>query len=361
MKRYKIIISLAAIICGLMIACDNTDYSNKAPFDNMVYIKEASNSNSERVTFRNTLNEQKRAFSAKLTYPAGKDIVVKLKADPGLINEFNARHGTDYGMLDSKYYSLSNSELIIKAEKSESLIDTIYFNNLLDLEIDKTYLVPLTISEELGQITMEALVYVEDFTYSGPSNTAGASDISTIMGVEQHFLMRIGDTSFPRQQLQMQGPDGVKFPAADRAKSLNAMTWYHIALVYNAKEHFIAYYVNGQLQSQDISYGKGATVDICGTPDCEFQIGRSYEDELRQLNGNIAEIRIWNTCRTKEEIWTNMYKVEDPENEESLLAYWKFNEGEGNIVKDHSKHGFDAVSAEPLVWPTGIEIPQINK
>lgn len=47
---------------------------------------------------------------------------------------------------------------------------------------------------------MEALVYVEDFTYSGPSNTAGASDISTIMGVEQHFLMRIGDTSFPRQQ-----------------------------------------------------------------------------------------------------------------------------------------------------------------
>lgn len=42
MKRYKIIISLAAIICGLMIACDNTDYSNKAPFDNMVYIKEAS-------------------------------------------------------------------------------------------------------------------------------------------------------------------------------------------------------------------------------------------------------------------------------------------------------------------------------
>ena len=69
--------------------------------------------------------------------------------------------------------------------------------------------------KELGQITMEALVYVEDFTYSGPSNTAGASDISTIMGVEQHFLMRIGDTSFPRQQLQMQGPDGVKFPAAD--------------------------------------------------------------------------------------------------------------------------------------------------
>ena len=152
MKRYKIIISLAAIICGLMIACDNTDYSNKAPFDNMVYIKEASNSNSERVTFRNTLNEQKRAFSAKLTYPAGKDIVVKLKADPELINEFNARHGTDYGMLDSKYYSLSNSELIIKAEKSESLIDTIYFNNLLDLEIDKTYLVPLTISETSGGV-----------------------------------------------------------------------------------------------------------------------------------------------------------------------------------------------------------------
>lgn len=43
-------------------------------------------------------------------------------------------------MLDSKYYSLSNSELIIKAEKSESLIDTIYFNNLLDLRLIKLIL-----------------------------------------------------------------------------------------------------------------------------------------------------------------------------------------------------------------------------
>ena len=137
--------------------------------------------------------------------------------------------------------------------------------------------------KELGQITMEALVYVEDFTYSGPSNTAGASDISTIMGVEQH-------TSFPRQQLQMQGPDGVKFPAADRAKSLNAMTWYHIALVYNAKEHFIAYYVNGQLQSQDISYGKGATVDICGPPDAlmKMSYGNSTVTSQRYVSGTLA-------------------------------------------------------------------------
>lgn len=37
MKRYKIIISLAAIICGLMIACDNTDYSNKAPQQHGLY------------------------------------------------------------------------------------------------------------------------------------------------------------------------------------------------------------------------------------------------------------------------------------------------------------------------------------
>ena len=32
------------------------------------------------------------------------------------------------------------------------MIDTIYFNNLLDLEIDKTYLVPLTISETSGGV-----------------------------------------------------------------------------------------------------------------------------------------------------------------------------------------------------------------
>ncbi len=53
-----------------------------------------------------------------------------------------------------------------------------------------------------------------------------------------------------------------------------------------------------------------------------FFIGRSFNDDKRQLCGNIAEVRIWSVARTQQEIWDNMYSV-DPQTE-GLAAYWKF-------------------------------------
>ena len=88
-------------------------------------------------------------------------------------------------------------------------------------------------------------------------------------------------------------------------------------------------------------------------------IGKSYDD-TRQLNGEVAEVRIWSVARTPEQIRENMYDIADPENEPTLLGYWKFDEGEGNIIYDRTGHGNDAVAAFDLEWPEGIEIPQIN-
>ena len=69
--------------------------------------------------------------------------------------------------------------------------------------------------KELGQITMEALIY--ERTYIQRTKQYGRCiGYQYDHGSRTAFLNRIGDTSFPRQQLQMQGPDGVKFPAADR-------------------------------------------------------------------------------------------------------------------------------------------------
>ena len=58
----------------------------------------------------------------------------------------------------------------------------------------------------------------------------------------------------------------------------------------------------------------------------QFFIGLSYDD-YRPLNGKIAEARVWSVARTPEQIWENMYEIENPENDSTLLGYWKFNEG----------------------------------
>ena len=92
----------------------------------------------------------------------------------------------------------------------------------------------------------------------------------------------------------------------------------------------------------------------------QFFIGRSYDD-YRPLNGKIAEARVWSVARTLEQIWENMYEIENPENDSTLLGYWKFNEGSGNTVKDYSMYGNDGVAKYDIIWPQGIEIPKLNE
>jgi len=66
-------------------------------------------------------------------------------------------------------------------------------------------------------------------------------------------------------------------------------------------------------------------------------------------------------ARTPEQIWENMYRIENPQEDPTLIGYWKFNEGKGNVIKDHSQYGNDGVAETDIIWPSGIEIPEINK
>ena len=56
-----------------------------------------------------------------------------------------------------------------------------------------------------------------------------------------------------------------------------------------------------------------------------------------------------------------LYEIENPENDSTLLGYWKFNEGSGNTVKDYSMYGNDGVAKYDIIWPQGIEIPKLNE
>ncbi len=57
----------------------------------------------------------------------------------------------------------------------------------------------------------------------------------------------------------------------------------------------------------------------------------------RSFDGKIGELRVWSTSRTATEIKENMNK-ELAGDEEGLIGYWKFNEGEGEIVHDYSPY-----------------------
>ena len=453
MKRY--LITLFALLAALT-ACERFD-ADDHKFDNVVYLNVSQTSPVQLATFSNNRATYDCTLQAALAYPADGDVQVSLAVDPSLVADYNARYGTAWPMLDAKYYALSTETATIAAGRSVSEVVTLQLKELMGegdeqtgaLPVDETYLVPVRISHAsmdvlggsdvawyvvkrssaitvaaqlnegnwinfptldkygansqawngLTAMTYEALIYIDQFANSivNASGNTSTVSISSVMGVEQYLLLRIGDTNFERQQLQFDGSGSGsqfgKIPGKDASKNLEAGRWYHVACTYDQATQTVRIYVDGKIQSEETGVGIAipskknqinlamrALYDLWNTaseadkPQYEtdetgynklgdayqFFIGKSYDD-YRPLNGKIAEARVWSVARTPEQIWENMYEIENPADDPTLLGYWKFNEGSGNTVKDYSMYGNDGVAEIDIVWPTGIEIPKINE
>ncbi|SVE50742.1 uncharacterized protein METZ01_LOCUS503596, partial [marine metagenome] len=111
---------------------------------------------------------------------------------------------------------------------------------------------------------------------------------------------------------------------------LNDDEWHHVAATYdeNGGENNLRVYVDGVLEGQSTKTGQfaGATGNftISSVPG-----GGEY------IDGNIDMVRIWNSALTQEQIQENM-NSSVPSVESDLLADWRFNAGEGDILYDHS-------------------------
>ena len=443
MKRY--IITLFVLL-GALTACERYD-ADDHKFGNVVYLNVSQTSPVQLATFSNNRETYDCTLQAALTYPAAQDVQVSLAVDPSLVAAYNARYGTAWPMLDEKYYTLSAPETTIAAGRTVSDVVTLQLRGLMGegeeqtgaLPLDETFLVPvrigsasidvlggsdvayyvvkrssaITVAAQLGEgnwinfptldkygtnssawngltaMTYEALIYIDEFATTDAEGLP--VNISSVLGVEQYLLLRIGDTNFERQQLQFDGSGNGsqfgKFPGKDATKNLEAGRWYHVACTYDQTARTVRIYVDGQLQSEESGVGiatqsednrinlamralydyylNNPTEDnekkYGGFVDAyQFFIGKSY-DEKRPLNGKIAEARVWSVARTPEQIWENMYNVENPADDPTLLGYWKFNEGAGNTVRDYSMYGNDGVAESDITWPAGIEIPKINE
>lgn len=434
------------VLLGALTACERYD-ADDHKFGNVVYLNVSQTSPVQLATFSNNRPTYDCTLQAALTYPAAQDVRVSLAVDPSLVAAYNARYGTAWPMLDAKYYTLSSETATIAAGRTVSEVVTLQLKELMGegeeqtgaLPLDETFLVPvrisgasmdvlrgsdvayyvvkrssaITVAAQLGEgnwinfptldkygtnssawngltaMTYEALIYIDEFATQDETSTPVS--ISTIMGVEQYLLLRIGDTNFERQQLQFDGSGSGsqfgKFPGRDATKNLEAGRWYHVACTYDQATQTVCIYVDGRIQSEESGVGiatqsednrinlamralydyylNNPTEDnekkYGGFVDAyQFFIGRSY-NEYRPLNGKIAEARVWSVARTPEQIWENMYNIENPADDPTLLGYWKFNEGAGNTVRDYSMYGNDGVAESDITWPAGIEIPKINE
>ena len=229
--------------------------------------------------------------------------------------------------------------------------------SLVGVEEKKNYLdvnwVNADVVNNLTAMTVEALVYARDFD----------REISTLMGIEGKFLLRFGDATYNPGQLQVVN-GSTKFPDKDDSKAIPTNEWVHIAVTYQSTGE-ICIYVNGVLQSEGkcgsgaVNWGTYVPPYLETASKRGFHIGYSYTDE-RYFAGNLSEVRIWNRVLSADEInATNHFYWVDPASD-GLVAYWKFDDGEGNTVRDHSGNGNDARSFATMEWKQ-VELPQTDK
>ena len=119
--------------------------------------------------------------------------------------------------------------------------------------------------------------------------------------------------------------------------------WYHLAFVCEGKK--LSLYVNGALDS---------SMDLPGkVTNLAKNINFGNTDYLR-ANVKVSELRLWTKARTQSEIVNNMYSC-TPKTP-GLEAYWKMNEGKGDIINDATGHGNTGKVVSVPEWIQDVRI-----
>ena len=109
--------------------------------------------------------------------------------------------------------------------------------------------------------------------------------------------------------------------------------WHHIAIVYDAANRRIVGYYDGEAQ-----VGDRTTWPVPATTDSlinNLSIGRNAENNGWAFGGELAELSLWNCALSDEQVRSILAApIDSPQSRAGLLAYWKFDEGEGSSAAD---------------------------
>ncbi|MFM1775852.1 MAG: hypothetical protein RJA53_1462, partial [Bacteroidota bacterium] len=161
-----------------------------------------------------------------------------------------------------------------------------------------------------GDFTIEMWAKPNDFSrrmdYFNKKSAAGTKDLGLIVETNAKVMFYTSDVP---------GTETI----FTSNSTLQAAKWNHIALVRSGTNHYI--YINGVLDAQVNSAARNITSTGL------LHIGDN--DNQLYFNGNLDELRFWNTARSATNIYDNLF-TELSGSESGLVAYYKFNQGIAN-------------------------------
>lgn len=317
------------------------------------------------------------------------DVTVGVKVDPTTLAAFSQSQGVDYVMLPEGSFKLDENSFKIEAGKNVSLPVNFEITSMDDFVDGAKYCVPITLTETSnGMDILKAskttyVVINQIVTTQGPDlnqnyyinfptivNNAMFSNmsactmelrvkvdgwqeetpyISSLMGVEENFLLRFGDVSCDNNQLQYAG----RGASVTSSSHFNTGVWYHIAVVDNGST--LTLYVNGNVEGTVDSSGKSA-INLAWDYMDGFHIGRSETGRL--IDGVLSEARVWNRALNVIELENNQCYV-DPKSE-GLIGYWRLDELVDGKFKDLTGNGNDGEPTASVKWYEGLKCPVVE-
>ena len=418
MKISKISILTVSVVTLVLSGCQSSESAHH--FENKVFIEADSYAHRLMVQTDEGVTELDYDLTVGMALPKEEDVTVQLARQPELLDNYrNAYYDYTAEILPAENYDLGDLKAVIPAGSVQSEAITLNFTNLDKLDYSRNYVVPVSISDAGGEGILESgktiylvvreaslinavadiddnrawvewknktpLQNMEEFTLEAlvNANSFTNEEISTIMGIEDNFLIRTGDNLHAKNQLNI--AYGKDIGEDENARGslfvekplLETGQWYHIAVTFD--RGYIKVYVDGKLVAEkeasveggevleSVDFTTGESINASGRPDEDegrpraFWFGFSYstkEPTARDFDGMIAEARIWNKALTESEInaENHFYKILNPEQEENLVAYWKFCDGQGNAVKDYSVNGNNLKADNAITW-IDVELP----
>lgn len=385
--KYSIVLLASTLVLpGCQTESERMDEHH---FDNKLYLNASASTDEILVKQTGSRVDVTRSLTIGTALEAECDITAKLVAAPELLDTYKqAYYDETANILPSEMCEISDPVMKITKGANVSPEVSITFTNLDQLDRELVYVMPVKLTDIQGIDPLDSKTTVY-YVFKGAALINVVADlaenraypdwkdgsivdnmsnftleclvnfnkfgrqISTIMGIEGNFLLRVGDAGVPDNQLQV---------AASRnltSSDLQFETgrWYHIAMTFdngNVKVYFDGVEkLSGNCGKTSVSLGAAHTDTEASSP-C-FWIGYSYASD-RYLDGKIAEVRIWNKTLSVDEINapTHFYTV-DPASD-GLVAYWKFDEGAGNKIKDYSVNGNDLTVDSVPGW-TKVSLP----
>lgn len=138
---------------------------------------------------------------------------------------------------------------------------------------------------------------------------------------------------------------------------LNDGEWHHIAVSFPGGNLSAAkFYIDGKPDAISSKSDIAINTDNSSTASTNVQISKGYS--TRYWNGELDELRIWNTARTAEEISSNfLCSIDNPLAITNLVNYYNFDRDSANILPDLKGHANGILNMSLTSWRKSAAVP----